>query len=116
MFAALGASRSRLQPDPLGYSKSTMELLPRLRRSLTRAPWRRSRRSLLASAGAMIAGSAMVIAVAGWHLSATRPGPESPDGAGPVASPGAGQPAKLTAARSPLSGIILPDLLIVLPK
>ena len=37
---------SRPQPDLLGYSKSIMRPLPRLGRSLTGAPWRRSRRSV----------------------------------------------------------------------
>jgi hypothetical protein len=86
--------------------------MPRLSRSLTGAPWRRSRRSLLTSAGAVIAGSAMIIAVAGWHLTGNRPGPESTDGA--IAAPGAGKTALTTA--SSLRSIILPDLLIVLPK
>ena len=45
-----------------------MRPLPRLRRFLTGAPWRRSRRSLAASAGAVVAGSALVVALAGWHL------------------------------------------------
>jgi hypothetical protein len=91
-----------------------MRPLLRLGRSLTGTPWRRSRRSLLTSAGAVIAGSAIVIAVTGWQLTGSRPGPESADG-GKVVAPGAGNTA-LTAVRSPLRGIVVPDLLIVLPK
>jgi hypothetical protein len=54
----------------------------------------------------------MVVAIAGWHLTGSRPGPESPDGVGQAAS----KATKFTTALSPLRGIVLPDLLIVLPK
>jgi hypothetical protein len=96
-----------------------MRPLPRLRRSLTGAPWRRSRRSLAASAGAVVAGSALVIALAGWHLTG-GPAPVSQDGGGVVAPTVgkhySGKPVTVTTARSPLHGIVLPDLLIVLPS
>jgi hypothetical protein len=96
-----------------------MRPLPRLRRSLKGAPWRRSKRSIATSAGALVAGSALVLALAGWHLTG-RPALVSGDG-GPVsAGHDAASPGKpggiVTTARSQLRGIVLPDLLIVLPE
>jgi hypothetical protein len=74
---------------------------------------------MVASAGAVIAGSALVVALAGWHLTG-GPAPVSQDGGGVVAPTVgkhySGKPATVTTARSPLRGIVLPDLLIVLPS
>jgi len=93
-----------------------MRPLPRLRRSLTGAPWLRSRRSFVASGSAIVAGSALVIALAGWHLTG-GPAPASQDGGKPAgAGAGRHEPLSITTATSPLRGIALPDLLIVLPS
>jgi hypothetical protein len=54
-------------------------------------------------------GIAMVIAVAGWTFNG-RPAPVSPDDGGAAAR------VTTTSARSPFSGIILPDLLVVVPR
>ncbi len=94
-----------------------MRPLPRLRRSLTGAPWRRGRRSFVVGASAIVGGSALVVALAGWHLTG-GPAPASQDG-GKAAHPTsgkAGKTVKVTTDRSQLHGITLPDLLIVLPK
>ncbi|HET7012805.1 MAG TPA: lytic transglycosylase domain-containing protein [Streptosporangiaceae bacterium] len=75
----------------------------------------------MASGGAIVAGSALVIALAGWHLTG-GPAPVSQDGGKAVGS-GAGKnsaskhkPLAIRTATSPLRGIALPDLLIVLPS
>ncbi len=102
-----------------------MRPLPRLRRYLTGAPWRRGgqpKRSVAATSGAVIAGSALVIALAGWHLTG-GPAPASVDlGKVTMGPDSAGQHSAssrtpgITADRSQLHGITLPDLLIVMPK
>ncbi len=69
----------------------------------------------MACAGAVMAGSALVIALAGWHLTGGS-APATVDGGRVVTGHGAGKPVTMTTAKSPLRGIALPDLLIVLPK
>jgi len=71
---------------------------------------RRLRRLLPTSARLVVVGvgAAMVVALAGWDFTG-RPAPESPDGGGVVV------PSPATAA-SAFRSIILPDLLVVVPR
>ena len=79
-----------------------------MRRSLLLPRPRRSRASVLMSFGAVVAGLAMIIAVAGWRQN--RPAETTVDG-GARPSPG-GETARFTG----FSGIVLPDLLLVMPS
>src|SRR5258708_40061167 len=56
-------------------------------------------------------GAAMVVALAGWDFSG-RPTPASPDGGGKLAPSMVAE----ASARSSFSSIILPDLLVVVPR
>src|SRR5580658_1101832 len=92
--------------------------LAAIRRLSTRR-WRpRLRSSVLASSVALTAGVVLVIALAGWR--SNQPGEMSQDAGGSVSAgsgpAGSGHPAASTTGKSVFSGIILPDLLIVLPR
>ncbi|HET9897327.1 MAG TPA: lytic transglycosylase domain-containing protein [Streptosporangiaceae bacterium] len=89
-----------------------MRRLPRRARLPDAASWRLA----VARMTAVLTGGAVVLALAGWHLAST-PSVTTLDGgsAGQVAGHGAIPPVSTT-AHSRFSGIILPDLLIVLPR
>ncbi len=81
-----------------------MRSLPRLARLRDGVPWRKLRWPVAA-----VSGVAVVVAVAGWTAATRMPVPVSQgDGGRTAARPVSGP-------RSPFSGIVLPDLLIVLP-
>jgi hypothetical protein len=90
----------------------------RLARSLDGAPWRKSRWAVALRSAAVVSGAALVVAVAGWTF-AGGPAKLSPDGGVRVGTGRLGVllpgPPAGPSARSSFSGIVLPDLLIVLP-
>ena len=74
----------------------------------------RTRPSVLASAATVTVSLAIVVSVAGWR--ASTPAETTPDG-GSVSftGPGGSHPVSTT-SKSSFSGIMLPDLLVVLPS
>ena len=104
-----------------GYSESAMRYLLRRVRSSHGAPWSRMLRTpvvrkSVVRTSAVVAGGAVVVALAGWHL-VGKPSVVSEDGSGEFpATHSARPPATTTTARSRFTGIVLPDLLVVLPQ
>ena len=88
-----------------------MRRLPRFARPRDGAPRCGGRWPAAARVAAIGAGAALVVAVAGWDING-RPALVGQDVGG---KPAASKPT-VVSARSPFSGIILPDLLVVVPR